>query len=179
MEVCRRKNYWTYQPFQVAFIFLGGHHLYMYFCVSVCLCVPPVSVPDKSLRCLSPLCCKCPSPLTLRCLSPLVWQMSSPLTFRCLSTLSLKMSVTFYIQISVPPISQNVCHILPSDVWPPFWYKMSDIFYQMSAPPYVYFVSDHPHFTYIYIQSISLRLVFIMLMTILKPAAGKIITLWS
>ena len=45
-----------------------------------------VNVRHFTLRCLSPLCDKCPSHITFRCLSPL----------------SLKMSVTFDLRMSVP-----------------------------------------------------------------------------
>ena len=57
--------------------------------LSLNVCPPFVlNVRHITLRCLSPLCGKCPSHITFRCLSPL----------------SFKMSVTFDLQMSVPPV---------------------------------------------------------------------------
>ena len=110
-------------------VFFGGHPLYIYFCLSVCVSVrvrhllhldvcPPyvINVRHFTLRCLSPLLkvrhftLKCLSPLCVKCPSHYP-QMSVPPLWQ--------MSVTYYIQMSVPPFFQNVCHIWPSDVCPP------------------------------------------------------------
>ena len=56
-----------------------------------------------------------PSDVCPPCLSKYL----SPFTFRCLSPPSLKMPNTFHSQMYVPPVSQNLCHILTLDAFSP------------------------------------------------------------
>ena len=90
--------------------FLGGHHLYMYFCVSVCVSVLPSFRPSRI---------KFPSP-------PFI------------NVYNITLHYIIY-QISVPPpyiITKHNNNLLIHFPSPPLQYICNYIIYQMSVPPY-------------------------------------------